>query len=155
ALEALELAATPEARAVLRGLAQGAPDAWRTREAETALARLDGPAPAVAGRPGGDKQTEAQAKPPLPAGAVARLGTLRFRSPGWVYRVAFSRDGRSLVTHGVGGVELWDSATGRSLRRDGGEPPWYPWSAQLSADGSVLAALGQDNVQVWDAAAGK
>jgi hypothetical protein len=40
ALEVLEQAGTPEARAVLRGLAGGAPDAELTREARAALERL-------------------------------------------------------------------------------------------------------------------
>ena len=43
AVEALERIGTPEARQVLRTLAQGAPGALPTREAETALNRLAGP----------------------------------------------------------------------------------------------------------------
>jgi RNA polymerase sigma factor (sigma-70 family) len=39
ALEVLEVMGTPEARAVLEGLAKGAADAWLTREAKAALAR--------------------------------------------------------------------------------------------------------------------
>src|SRR5262249_13153097 len=40
AIEALERAGTPEAKAVLRALADGAPEARQTQEAGAALARL-------------------------------------------------------------------------------------------------------------------
>jgi RNA polymerase sigma factor (sigma-70 family) len=43
ALEALEAMGTPEARGLLADLAGGAPDAWLTREAKTALGRLGKP----------------------------------------------------------------------------------------------------------------
>jgi len=40
ALEVLEAIRTPEARALLEELSKGAAEAWLTREAKTALARL-------------------------------------------------------------------------------------------------------------------
>jgi hypothetical protein len=40
AIEALERIGTPEARKLLEELAKGAPEAWRTREAGEAVARL-------------------------------------------------------------------------------------------------------------------
>jgi WD40 repeat protein len=39
-LEVLEAMGTPEARALLEDVARGAPDAWQTREAKAALARM-------------------------------------------------------------------------------------------------------------------
>src|SRR5262249_51795773 len=43
ALEVLEYLATPEARQVLRGLADGAPEGWLTRQARAALGRTGKP----------------------------------------------------------------------------------------------------------------
>ncbi len=55
---------------------------------------------------------------PLPSGAVARLGTIRFRHPGEVQIVVYSPDGKLLATapHGLT-VYLWDAATGKLVRR--------------------------------------
>src|SRR5947209_8521486 len=60
---------------------------------------------------------------PLPAGALARAGTVRLRHPGWVTTVAFSPDARliaALATDGT--LRLWDRATGTEVRRLAGPP---------------------------------
>jgi WD40 repeat protein len=56
---------------------------------------------------------------PLPEGAVARLGTVRWRLDGDLAdAMAVSRDGKTLVTANArSGVTVWDMATGRILRR--------------------------------------
>src|SRR5882757_4350466 len=58
---------------------------------------------------------------PLPSGAVARLGTVRFRAPGAMNNVVFSPDGRLLASTGssVGekwALRVWDRNTGRRVR---------------------------------------
>lgn len=55
---------------------------------------------------------------PLPPGAVARLGTIRFRhdeSRSWQFAV--SPDGRTLATAAGRNLILWDMATGKQQRR--------------------------------------
>src|SRR5262245_79501 len=55
---------------------------------------------------------------PLPAGAVARMGGLRFRHGDRILRVAFSPDGKRVISGGLddGMLRLWDVQTGKELR---------------------------------------
>jgi WD40 repeat protein len=52
---------------------------------------------------------------PLPAGAVARIGAVRFRRYNRVQAVCYSPDGKSLATIGDEGVHLWDAASGKEI----------------------------------------
>ncbi|MBO0700066.1 MAG: WD40 repeat domain-containing protein [Zavarzinella sp.] len=53
---------------------------------------------------------------PLPDGALARLGSSRFRFDGSAYiPLVFSSDGRQVVVGGTRSVSVFDAATGRSL----------------------------------------
>jgi RNA polymerase sigma factor (sigma-70 family) len=58
---------------------------------------------------------------PLPPGARVRLGTIRFRLAddryNGVLALAFSPDGKELYSVCDGGLETWDSGTGRPIRR--------------------------------------
>jgi WD40 repeat protein len=116
---------------------------------------------------------------PLPSGAVARLGTMRFKHPGGpnlsganlplavtVTAVRFSPDGKKIASVAVpaGTVRLWDAATGK-------EWPGL-WSARVygcdrtiafSPDGTLLAVYGKDlksndgemTIMLFDVAGGK
>src|SRR5262245_21335771 len=54
---------------------------------------------------------------PLPPGAVARLGTMRFRHSDEIVACGFSPDGTQVVSASHSdGVRLWDRATGRLLK---------------------------------------
>src|SRR5438067_11550531 len=54
---------------------------------------------------------------PLPLGAVARLGTLRFRDEGCVEALAYAPDGKMLASVGWRHIHLWDPTTGNLRRR--------------------------------------
>jgi RNA polymerase sigma factor (sigma-70 family) len=107
---------------------------------------------------------------PLPPGATARLGSLRFGKRA----SAFTSDGQALISWGQNQpIQVWDLATGKELGRYGDEKsPPYPFIR--SADGKLMAGrkmrdaeaaralAGKPNysswdgpVRVWEAATGK
>src|SRR5262245_23683727 len=57
-----------------------------------------------------------QAGDPLPQGATARMGTLRWRHGGPVQFVGFLCDGNEVVSASLDGwIRVWDVATGREI----------------------------------------
>jgi WD40 repeat protein len=55
---------------------------------------------------------------PLPSGAAMRLGTVRYRQDERIERIAYSPDGRYVVTdNGNLGLQVWDARDGRKVRR--------------------------------------
>jgi WD40 repeat protein len=89
---------------------------------------------------------------PLPAGTVARLGTVRLRS--WENApvgLAFSPDGKTLTVLGPGNISRWEVPGGKALSsfRTG-------WPATFAPDGKTLISNEDVNrVSLWDAATGK
>ncbi len=86
---------------------------------------------------------------PLPVGAIARMGTVRFRHEQPVNSVAFSPDGKMLA---VGGrdkaIRLWEAATGKLIRK---LDVSRIRSVSFSPDGKRLASGHDDTtVLVWD-----
>src|SRR5690242_14154116 len=78
---------------------------------------------------------------PLPPGAIARLGTGRFRQDGHVRGVAFSPDGKLLAAYSAdrSKVILWDRATGHKRREIVLGGRGYFWAQlRFSPDGKRL-----------------
>jgi RNA polymerase sigma factor (sigma-70 family) len=98
---------------------------------------------------------------PLPPGAVARLGTVRWRHGARASVLAFAAGGKEVVTAGPEGmVRVWDADSGKELRRFGkpAEPnPEAPlqWPTALSPDGKWAATTTVADVLVWDVGTGK
>lgn len=106
---------------------------------------------------------------PLPDGAIARLGTSRFRHAGAEF-VVFSPDGKTIASRSYREVRLWETATGRERRRlapvCGAPDPDYSYYVPMafSPDGTQLALGGVLNfntrdhrtvIELWDVASGK
>ncbi|MCI0456476.1 MAG: hypothetical protein L0Z62_05790 [Gemmataceae bacterium] len=126
----------------------------------------------------------AQPREPLPPGAVARWGSLQLRHVGEVSLLAFSADGKSLLSLGSDlDICRWDAASGKELtrvQRRGNPTPKHvvyrtefvgrgripvtrlvhdgSFAVQIavSHDGKLLAELTRPGkVQVWEIATGK
>ncbi len=167
ALRAKVIAATVRGAGVKVGLSALA-TAARTAATIVAAVSLIGAGVAlvvIAGRPEGPKrQREPQnGEPavraptpdvdrygdPLPKGAIARLGTTRFRHGSGFFRVFFAPDGKTLLT-ARGDVRVWDAATGRLVRSfDAG------WEVVPSPDGATLFAGGRGFVRAIESSAGR
>lgn len=116
---------------------------------------------------------------PLPQGALARMGTLRWRHGGSVYFVGFTAEGKQLVTASADGLfRVWDLANGKEVRKfgkgvvqagaggnaqimvNGGVAMAMPLQmirgVDLTADGKVLGIANQDGtIQLYDVEQGK
>jgi WD40 repeat protein len=133
-----------------------------------AAPRQDNPKPAVAAKDQAPGKTPPADDEALPAGALARLGTLRLRQDGPILSLAFSPDGKTLaagrgVPAGSNGVILWDATSGKVLRKLEGDVANVRALA-YSSDGKAVLSWGavrrNDNtrpavVQLADAATGK
>ena len=102
---------------------------------------------------------------PLPDGAVARLGALRFRHEGHISSegLVFTPDGKNLVGFTQSGVIVWEVATGKEQKR---LPVTFPLATPgcvaVSPDGFTLATgvRGSDDdplpaLNLWDLRTGK
>jgi WD40 repeat protein len=108
---------------------------------------------------------------PLPDGALARLGTVRWRAGGPIALAAFLPDGKSILTVSQDRVaQVWDRDSGKELRHfdAAGPASTDPAAARvvlinangnglgLSGDGKTLASLGRDGmIHLWDVGTGK
>jgi hypothetical protein len=73
----------------------------------------------------------------LPDGAMARLGTVRFRHA-QTERVAFAAAGKIVASMGSTGLCLWDAKTGLLLKRLSMPEYLFPQNLTVSPDGQKL-----------------
>jgi WD40 repeat protein len=93
---------------------------------------------------------------PLPPGAIARLGTLRLRHGDMVRNLGFSPDNKKLISADWHGVHVWDTNTGRHLRKFGDPRGRQFQSISFSEDGRTVAlAMDQGDIDIWDVATGR
>jgi hypothetical protein len=107
----------------------------------------------VAGPPG----PVDRAGDPLTPGAVARLGTTRFRHGSSIRQVAYTPDGKLLMSLGDDGViRLRDAATGVEIRRLAEESPRISGFA-LAPGGRTLVTSSREDVVIrtWEVASGR
>ena len=118
-------------------------------------ARPDSPDPKTPARTGlsGD---------PLPKGAIARLGTLRFRHADPVTAIVFARDGKTLFSASGGEgsrdntIRQWALPDGREIRRFVGHRNGIILCIALSPDGQRLASAGiGGKIRIWDVRTGR
>src|SRR5262245_20881660 len=93
---------------------------------------------------------------PLPAGAKMRLGSIRLRHPGMVNGVAFSPDGKQLVSTGWDeAIRFWDVKSGKPVRQLATEDD-CTFAAAFSPDGTKLVSVNDRGlVFLWDLKTGK
>jgi WD40 repeat protein len=93
---------------------------------------------------------------PLPEGAIARMGTLRFRFEEPVTEIVFAPDGKTIAaTIRDGTVRLCETATGKELQSFKESKTEFSNPA-FSGDGKLLGMLGaKSRLYLWDTATGK
>ena len=96
---------------------------------------------------------------PLPAGALARMGTMRFWAGRDICSIAFAPDGKTVASNSggpFGMLAVWEADTGRLLRAwqppERQLPDGFGWVSDIafSPDGRSLAASEQEVTVVWE-----
>jgi hypothetical protein len=92
----------------------------------------------------------------LPPHALARMGTTRFRHAGVLLGLAYTPDGKTLVSASHDHTLIvWDLASGKPRRHLEGHALGVR-SLALSGDGKVVVSASEDEtIRFWDAASGQ
>jgi RNA polymerase sigma factor (sigma-70 family) len=98
---------------------------------------------------------------PLPAEALARVGSVRLRhgrslcNPDYsLGHVDYSADGKLLLSSGCGSVRLWDTVTGKLVRQFTGESGRFS-DGLFSADGTAVMTLDGETCRWFDTHSGQ
>ncbi|HKS16541.1 MAG TPA: hypothetical protein VJU16_04460, partial [Planctomycetota bacterium] len=87
---------------------------------------------------------------PLPNGAVARMGTVRFRHDSLTMSMKFTKDGSRLITAGYDHtVRTWDASTGQSLSVLKGHKDAVYSVALTPAEDRILSWSRDGEVRLW------
>ncbi len=91
---------------------------------------------------------------PLPDGAIARVGTLRFNHGDGLNALFFSPDGKTILSTGNGGIRFWDADNGKERDRIHSPKTSFQDQTVLLANGKILISLNEgwpgDVVLRWD-----
>jgi RNA polymerase sigma factor (sigma-70 family) len=99
----------------------------------------DAPSPAAPPPQAKDEPRRDRYGDPLPPGAIARLGSLRFRVPSEIKTLAFAPDGKTLAISSHAGLFLMDGASGKRRKRlPALGSNWTPYHLAFSLDGKRL-----------------
>ena len=77
---------------------------------------------------------------PLPAGAIARLGSVRFYHGPDLHRLSFTPDGKRIISEGKESVRLWDAVTGTEIKSRL-EPRQFADPANIGATSALVATM--------------
>jgi WD40 repeat protein len=138
---------------------------------------ISGPSLAGAERPAAERLARTDTRgDPLPPSARSRLGTLRWRHSAGVLYVAYTPDGKQILSASQDGtLRLWEVDTGREVRRlgkevtapnmNGGPVDANAWlaysrglitSAAIAPDGkSAVSTVQEGTITHWDLASGQ
>jgi RNA polymerase sigma factor (sigma-70 family) len=75
-----------------------------------------------------------------------------------IHSLSYSPDGRTQASGSQAGIDLWDPATGKFLRRFSPKPGQYMpiWSLAFTPDGKGLISAGEaGQIHLWDPATGR
>ncbi|HMF19680.1 MAG TPA: hypothetical protein VKE98_20915 [Gemmataceae bacterium] len=98
---------------------------------------------------------------PLPKGAVARLGSVRFHHPGGVNAMAFTPDGKSIAAVGYEdkgpACRIWDVGTGKQLMHFGldRKSTLGATCTGFALNGKVVAFGRGEAIELYDRFTGK
>jgi RNA polymerase sigma factor (sigma-70 family) len=120
------------------------------------------PLPAVSNQPDAKPERLDAQGDPLPPGAIARLGTLRFRNGKVIHAIGWGPDGKTVVSAGSGAhIVVHDARAGKNIQSFGCDTNdvSVPDIVAFAPDGKSLAALvgtrAKRFVSVWGLATGK
>jgi WD40 repeat protein len=93
---------------------------------------------------------------PLPPEALLRCGTARLRHGDWIYCLAWSPDGKAILTgaRNAHDVRLWDAGTGKELQCFRGHT-WGINSGFFVSGGKRIVTYDDTSLRCWDVETGK